>query len=434
VRGVWTYNLDFKACRYHIFGGVLMFRKKHPIVKKMFKVFLEKKFVGTYINRVYKEDDTLYANIHLPEHKDTSDLEKLLPNLQEEVGATAVKLGKKSGKSVEILFGMRKLQNNTFSSSLLHENSLKVTFPSSYGEYILDFEDGASCHMLNGGTTRMGKTCLLLYLSTVLFLQNKGNMKLYIVSVKLKDYYPFEGFPQVKMALDEIGFLLLLKEIEEEYEKRNKLLYSSALAKATDAKSVRKLYPDYYSHFKPLFIIIDEYGQFSHNPEIQKMVTKIAETAGFVNIHLIICSQRPDAQTVLRPRLRANLMVRMAFTTVDKKNSEIILDSEGAEKLGEIAGRAIVRDGGKSVIQVPFIDAVECDKLLEPYRREDEKKDEQDTERPINNEVADKIQSMLSQSDSLLDLSEEFQSSECSEQSIEKNVIGWSHFPNTEGT
>jgi hypothetical protein len=124
----------------------------------------------------------------------------------------------------------------------------------------------------------------------------------------------------------------------------------------------------------------------------------------------------------------------MAFTTVDKKNSEIILDSEGAEKLGEIAGRAIVRDGGKSVIQVPFIDAVDCDKLLEPYRREDEQKDEQDTERPINNEIADKIQSMLSQSDSLLDLSEEFQSGECSEQSIEKNVIGWSHFPNTEGT
>jgi S-DNA-T family DNA segregation ATPase FtsK/SpoIIIE len=409
-----------------------MFKKKHPIVQKMFKVFLEKKFTGTYINRIYQEMDTLYANIHLPEHKECSDLEKLLPNLQEEVGATAVKLGKKNGKYVEILFGMRKLENNNFSSSLLHEDTLKVVFPSAYGEYILDFEDGASCHMLNGGTTRMGKTCLLLYLSTTIFIQNKGNVKLYITSVKLKDYYPFENIPQVKMALDEIGFMELLQEVKDEYTKRNDLLYSSTLAKATDAKSVRKLYPDYFHLFKPIFIIIDEYGQFAHNPVIQKMVTELAETAGFLNIHLIIGSQRPDAQTVLRPRLRANLMVRMAFTTVDKKNSEIILDAQGAEQLGEIAGRAIIRDGGMNVIQVPFIDAVDCDKLLEPYRRKGEEQSEESTERPVNNEVANKIQSMLSESDSLDDLSGELQSNQCSEQSTEKDVIEWGNFPNTE--
>lgn len=407
------------------------FKKRHPIVKRMFKVFLDKKFQGTYINKVYQEMDTIYANIHLPEHKERADLEKLLPNLKEEVGATAVKLGKVSGKYVEILFGMRELSDNNFSSSLLHEDSLKVTFPSAFGEYILDFEDGASCHMLNGGTTRMGKTCMLLYLSTVLFLQNKGNINLYIISVKLKDYYPFDGFPQVKMALDEAGFLLLLQEIKDEYTKRNNLLYSDSLAKATDAKSVRKLYPEYFHLFKPIFIIIDEYGQFAHNQVIQKIVTEIAETAGFVNIHLIVGSQRPDAATVLRPRLRANLMVRMAFTTVDKKNSEIILDSQGAEQLGEIAGRALIRDGGMNVIQVPFIDAVVCDQLLEPYRRVN---NEEDRERQRDTTNINEIQSSESESTSLPNMQGEQQPNKRSQSSIETYDPQWLYQSDTKGT
>jgi hypothetical protein len=153
-------------------------KKKHPITKRLFRVFLEKKFEGAYINKIYQENDILYANIHLPEQKDIADLEKIMPNLQQEVGATAVKLGKVKGKYVELLFGMRELSDIDFSSSLLHYDSLKVEFPSAYGKHVLDFEDGASCHMLNGGVTRMGKTCFLLYLATTIYLQNKGNVQL----------------------------------------------------------------------------------------------------------------------------------------------------------------------------------------------------------------------------------------------------------------
>jgi hypothetical protein len=114
-----------------------LIKKRPPVIKRMFKVFLDKKFDGTYINKVYQDGDILYANIHLPEHKELSDLEKLLPNLQQEVGATAVKLGKVSGKYVEILFGMRKLEKIDFDMKLLHEDSLKVEFPSAYGKHIL---------------------------------------------------------------------------------------------------------------------------------------------------------------------------------------------------------------------------------------------------------------------------------------------------------
>lgn len=410
----------------------MLLRRKHPIVKRMFKLFLDKKFEGTWINSIVQEDDMLKANIHLPEHKERADLEKLLPNLQQELGATAVKLGKVSGKNFEILFGMRELGVVKFNESLLHMDTLQLEFPSAYGKHILDFEDGASCHMLNGGVTRMGKTIFLLYLATTIFLQNRGNVKLYISSAKLKDYYPFDGIPDVTMTRDEQGFYNMLGEIIDEYKKRDALLYSPQFKKATDAKSIKELYPDSYDSFKPIFLIIDEYARFADSSRCQKLVTELVETAGFVNVHVIIASQRPDASTVLRPRIRANLLCRMAFTTADRKNSEVILDREGAEKLGKIAGRGMLVDSDSHVIQVPFMTAIECDNLLKPYQI-GEIKNEQSAEGYVNQSVTDKIQSMLQKSDSLDDLSGECQSSERSEPSIKTDGDEWLYNTNQKG-
>lgn len=409
---------------------MISFRKKHPIVKRLFKVFLDKKFQGTYINQIYQEMDTIYANIHLPEHKESSDLEKLLPNLKEEVGATAVKLGKINGKSVQILFGMRELSDINFSSSLLNEDSLKVKFPSAYGEHILDFEDGSSCHLLNGGATRMGKTVFLLYLATTIYLQNKGNVGLYISSAKLKDYYPFEGLPNVKMGKDIDSLGRMLKEIIDEYKKRDALLYSPSLNKATDAKSVRKLYPHMFHHFKPIFLIIDEFGRVAESKEIQRKVTEIVETAGFVNIHVIIASQRPDAREVLKPRIKTNLLARLAFTTVDKKNSEIILDIEGAEKLRKIAGRGMLIDSDVHTIQVPYLDVMDCYNLLEPHRG---KKNEEDRERFNDTTDSNEVQSSQSESSSILDMQGQQQPSECSEPSTETYDVEWLYQSDTKG-
>jgi hypothetical protein len=410
-------------------------KRKHPALRRLYNVLLEKKFDKTFINKVYQEGDVIYANIHLPENKERSDLEKIMPNLQQELGATAISLGKTSGKYIEIKFGMRELKKIDFTPELLHDGTLKVEFPSAFGKHILDFEDGSSCHLLNGGTTRMGKTCFLLYIATCIYLQNKGKVKFYISSAKLKDYYPFDGIPDIKMSMTHAELESHLEEIQNEYKIRNNWLYSPSLRKATDAKSVRKLYPEMYHKFRPIFLFIDEYARFAENQNIQKMVTEIVETAGFVNIHVIIASQRPDASTVLKPRIRANLLARMAFTTVDKKNSEIILDREGAEQLGKIAGRGILLDSDAHTIQVPFLDAVYCDELLQPYQQiQEEKQDEQIEEGRIDTAVANKIQGMLSESDSLLDLSLELEPSQCSEQSTEKNVIVWSGFPDTKRT
>jgi DNA segregation ATPase FtsK/SpoIIIE-like protein len=198
----------------------------------------------------------------------------------------------------------------------------------------------------------------------------------------------------------------MLDELILEYKARDMLLYTSAFEKATDAKSVRKHYPSKYSLFRPTFLIIDEYARFSDNKPIQRKVMELVESAGYVNIHVILSSQRPDAKTVLNPRIKANLLARICFTTSDSNNSLVILDTEGAEKLGKIQGRALFLDSDLTEVQVPYLDPQTAYDLLTPYRKDvsyeytgknlNESKEE--TTGSTNSELTNKIQHLFEES------------------------------------
>jgi DNA segregation ATPase FtsK/SpoIIIE-like protein len=400
-------------------------RKQHPLIRDIKEVLLSTGFEHAYILSVSTSKELIELILHLPYHTDQDDLTDVIQNLKEELNAIDVKITKRVGKKVTILFGLRDLSEVLFRKEYIHPNTLKIELPSAFGSCILDFEDGASCHLLNGGTTRMGKTTFLLYLCTVLFLQTNGEIELYITSTKAKDYYPFEGI--AKISKNESSFTQMLDKLLTEYQHRDTLLYSKELSKATDAKSVKELYPHMYKHFKPIFLIIDEYARFSENKEIQKKIQELVESAGYVNIHIIISTQRPDARTVLPPRIKSNLLARICFTTADKNNSIVILDQEGAEKLGKIQGRAIYLDSDTNIIQVPYLKVTECEKLLQPYKGEmkNDIEDIQDTEGSPNNELSTKIQNMFEESTSIINISKQQQPSERMQPCNETPSNGW---------
>jgi S-DNA-T family DNA segregation ATPase FtsK/SpoIIIE len=331
-------------------------------------------------------------------------------------------------------FGKCDLSEIKFHKELIKMGTLQIELPSAFGSCTLDFNDGASCHLLNGGTTRMGKTSFLLYLCTCLTLQTEGNIQLYITSTKAKDYYPFEGIATIDQTPEQ--FNTSLDALITEYQHRNNLLYSPALAKATDHKSVMKLYPAYAKHFQPIFVIIDEYARFSENKEIQKKVQELVESAGYVNIHMIVSTQRPDARTVLPARIKANLLVRICFTTTDKNNSIVILDQEGAETLGRIEGRAIFLDGETNIIQVPYLETTECEEQLQPYKKERETNEtpaNEKTEGSKNNQLTNKIQNMFEESIGLLSIPTEHEPHQHDKPSNETVVNGWFLLASKEG-
>jgi DNA segregation ATPase FtsK/SpoIIIE-like protein len=383
-------------------------------------------FEGATILNVVKDGDVIKANVRLPSHADLDDLEQIMNNLKMELNCLDVKIGEVIGKKVELLFGNRDLSDVPFEKKYINDGSLKISLPNSFGVQYLDFEDGASCHLLNGGAPRMGKTIFLLYLSTMLYVQTNGNIKLFINSPKSKDFYPLFGLPNIQVEREESFIIESLDMMIDEYKKRNTLLYSPAFKKATDAKTVREFYPKQFHLFKPMFLIIDEYGRFAENRDIQMKVMELVETAGFVNVHVVIATQRPDARTVLPPRIKQGLQARICFRVPDKNNSIVILDNEGAEKLPTTKGRAIMLDGDMNIIQVPYLKYHQCEELLKPFRKEMEEDDcNQSEERPTNHALANKVQNLFTESVGGNGVQGEHESDKCLQSGDEKNVSGW---------
>jgi S-DNA-T family DNA segregation ATPase FtsK/SpoIIIE len=231
---------------------------------------------------------------------------------------------------------------------------------------------------------------------------------MYLSSVKLKDFHMFEDLPNVTLAETENETIQALKEVEKEYKRRKGLLFTiPELKRVADAKGVKKNFPHLYYEFQPIFFTIDEMARFSENEAIMDLVTEIAETAGYLGVHLIIASQRPDAQTVLNARIKANLLSRLAFTTSNTANSKIILDQEGAESLGGKQGRGLFVNGLSSIVQVPYMTDEVSLALLSPFYVEKESSDGNDENetRYVNPPMPKALQSAIEKSTSIPSLS-----------------------------
>src|SRR5262249_50774177 len=95
--------------------------------------------------------------------------------------------------------------------------------------------------------------------------------------------------------------------------------------------------PDGEEEVKPLHyivIIIDELADLmmvsSH--EVEESITRLAQMARAVGIHLILATQRPSVD-VLTGLIKANFPSRISFRVAARVDSRTILDSIGAEHL-----------------------------------------------------------------------------------------------------
>lgn len=309
----------------------------------------------------------------------------------EQATASHIRFRHLFGATCELTFGFHPFYEKMNYVDTLPRESLAVPLYSPFGLRLLDFRDETCCHLLCGGATRMGKSAFLRLVTTHLMLATEGKIDITFIDHKITDLYMFRNIPQIKIAETSGEARAYLKDVLGEIERRKRLLKSRS--DVVDLQEFREKYPD--EPVNPMFVIIDEYGRFSDDDIIQKAVTEIAETAGYVDIHLIISSQRPDAKDVLKPRIKANILTRMSFATFDEVNSKIILDLPDAAHIGKIQGRAVLVDGFPEIVQVPYISPKQAVALLSPYRG-----DRHEQARSIDYPISETLSSAIERSDS----------------------------------
>ena len=107
--------------------------------------------------------------------------------------------------------------------------------------------------------------------------------------------------------------------------------------------------------------------------EIEASLTRIAQMARAVGIHLILATQRPSVD-VLTGLIKANFPCRISFRVSSRVDSRTILDSNGAERLLGNGDMLFLPPGTSRLIRIhgAFVSEKEIHKITEFLKRQAE--------------------------------------------------------------
>ena len=219
-------------------------------------------------------------------------------------------------------------------------------------------------HTLISGTTGSGKSvCTKSLLTSILNMFNEDEADVVLIDFKLVELNLFKNCKQVtKYVYETEEAVEVVADLLEECKRRYKLFQDTNV---TNLKEYNKKFPN--KKLKHQFIFIEEFVMFSEEKVGMKMLRKLASLSRASSQFIFLSCQRPD-NTVIDNVFKANVGNRLCFRTEDSKNSIVILDREGAEKL-KGNGNGIYKTGAKDIeFQGYNIKDEDIEKYIKKYR------------------------------------------------------------------
>ena len=204
-------------------------------------------------------------------------------------------------------------------------------------------------HMLIAGTTGSGKSvCINSIIMSFLYARRPDELKLVLVDPKMVELSMFKNIPHLMcpVVTEMSKAAAILEWANTKMDERYELL---AEAGVRDIAGYNALgWEELRDRFEPsteaeearipkrlpyLVFIIDELADLMiTNKEVEGFIVRIAQKARAVGIHLILATQRPQAN-VVTGLIKSNMPCRVSFKVSSGMDSRIVLDQKGAELL-----------------------------------------------------------------------------------------------------
>ncbi|MCA9368911.1 DNA translocase FtsK [Candidatus Woesebacteria bacterium] len=187
-------------------------------------------------------------------------------------------------------------------------------------------------HILIAGATGSGKSVAVnTFLTSILFRSSPSEVKFILVDPKRVELTGYNDIPHLltPVIVEPKKVVSALKWACDEMDRRYKQLAEVGVRNITGFNELAG-----YAAMPSIVIVIDELADIMlfAPGEVEESVTRIAQMARAVGIHLVLATQRPSVD-VITGLIKANIPGRICFNVSSMTDSRVVLDSPGAEKL-----------------------------------------------------------------------------------------------------
>jgi S-DNA-T family DNA segregation ATPase FtsK/SpoIIIE len=238
-------------------------------------------------------------------------------------------------------------------------------------------------HLLIAGSTGAGKSVAInAFIMSILYKATPDDVRLILVDPKRLELGNYEGVPHLFTPIITEPKLAAnaLRNAVREMERRLKLLAAKGVRNIAqynalfDGNDTPSLFEEGSGEDGPIpyiVIIIDELADLMmlDSGNVEESVTRLAQMARAVGIHLVLATQRPSVD-VITGLIKANFPARISFRVATKVDSRTILDANGAEALLGRGDMLYLPSGSARVhrLHAPFVTEKEIAAVVEFWR------------------------------------------------------------------